>query len=72
MKGKNFRIVSFPKIIEAECECGSYMNTVPNGILMEVQFCSVCENVYELRLVKIPKGKIKKSFLKQCRKKVNK
>ena len=67
MMGKNFRIVSFPQLIDGVCECGNYLSTVSNGIFSEVYYCKKCESIYELKLIKFSSKKISKGFLEQCR-----
>ena len=59
----NFEIYAF-------CKCGNTLRTVSNGLLSNVMFCSKCENIYQLQLRKIPKKKISKEFIEQCRKEI--
>lgn len=67
MKFNKFRIVASPHIVEASCECGNYMKEVSNGLFETALYCKKCENVYELKLIKVAKKKISYEFLEQCR-----
>jgi len=68
MKFKNFRIHAEPYIMDAKCNCGQKLKEVSNGFLSSVMYCPFCEEIYELKLIKIPKKKISKEFLEHCRK----
>ena len=65
MKFKNFEIHAIPHITDAYCSCGGKLYEVPDGFLSAAMFCPKCENIYALRLMKIPN--VRKEFLKQCR-----
>lgn len=62
-----FSIAAIPHIVDAYCECGRTMREVANGFLSRAMFCSKCENVYQLKLVKVPKKKISAEYLEQAR-----
>ena len=70
MKFDNFEIYATPHIIEAYCRCGNTLIEVSNGLFSRAMFCSKCENVYQLKLIKVPQKKISSDFLKQARKEV--
>lgn len=63
-----FKIAASPFIHDAYCKCGHELTEVSNGVFSRALFCSKCENVYELRLIKVPFNKISTDFLEQCRK----
>lgn len=64
-----FKIAASPFITDAYCKCGNRLHEVSNGLLSAAMFCPKCENVYLLKLVKLPDKKVTKEFLEQCRKK---
>lgn len=66
MKFKNFSIHASPFISDAYCECGNSLKEVSNGFFSIVMFCSICENIYQLKLIKVPNKKIDHEFLEQC------
>ena len=68
MKFKNFRITAIPNITDAYCECGAELIEVSNGFLSSAMFCPKCENVYQLKLVKMPIKKVSIEFINQCKK----
>ena len=70
MQFKNFRIWASPFIKDAYCKCGEELKQVSNGLFGVVMFCPKCENVYELKLIKVPKGKVGMAFLEQARREV--
>ncbi len=71
MEFNGFKIHSFPQIIDAYCKkCGELLKQVSNGWISSVMFCIKCENVYELKLMKVAKKKIGEDFLMQCRQEV--
>ena len=73
MKFKNFSLRAEPIIQDAYCSnCRGLLTEVPNGLISSVWYCEKCENVYELRLIKIPNGKVSERFLKICREKASK
>ena len=73
MKFGNIRIDSQPIISEAACnKCGHYCDVVSNGFLDNLLFCSKCEIVYELKLIKMPNKFITEEYLEQCRKRTSK
>ena len=65
---KNIEIRAIPTFEKAYCECGKSLKEVSNGLLSSAFYCPECENVYELKLVKVPSKKITKLYLEQCRK----
>ena len=67
MKFEGFDIHATPFIIESYCECGSNLVEVSNGWLSSALFCVKCENVYVIKKIKLPKTKVTKEFLNQCR-----
>ena len=71
MKFDKFEITSSSHIVNATCECGYRMEEVSNGWFSSALFCKECENVYELKLIKVPKKKIGEDFLVQCRVEAN-
>ncbi len=68
----NFKITATPFIHDAYCKCGKTLIEVSNGRFSISMFCPKCENIYGLKLVKIPDKKISKEYLEQCRKKLRK
>lgn len=67
----DFELHAKPLISKAYCkECDEALHEVPNGFLSIVLYCSNCEAVYQIKLVKAPAKKINKSFLEQCHKAV--
>ena len=68
----NFKIAATPFIHDARCKCGKALIEVSNGWFSISMFCPKCENIYQLKLIKIPDKKINKEFLEQCRKEVKK
>lgn len=72
MKFDDFEIHANPYIINAYCkECRCDLIEISNGWFSRVMFCPKCENIYALKLIKIPKNKINGRFLEQARKEVN-
>lgn len=66
-----FRIYATEHITEAYCkDCGTELREVSNGLLSKSLYCPKCENVYQIKLTKIPKNKITKKYLEQCRKEI--
>jgi len=63
----NFSLVAFPHIQDAYCKCGETLREVSNGFLSTAMYCPKCENIYQLKLVKLPASKITAKFLKLCR-----
>jgi hypothetical protein len=66
----NFKIAASPFIADAYCKCRNRLHEVPNGLMSVVLYCPKCEDVYELKLVKLPKSKVSEEFLNQCKDKV--
>ena len=64
----NFELHATPFISNASCKCGQELKQVSNGFFSFVLYCPKCENIYKMKMVKIPKKKISKEFLEQCRK----
>lgn len=70
MKFKNFSLRAEPIIQNAYCSnCRNLLIEVPNGLISPVWYCEHCENVYALRLIKVPGEKVSERFLKICREK---
>lgn len=73
MKFKNFSLQAEPIIRDAYCSnCRGLLTEVRNNLISSVWYCKKCENVYELRLIKVPSEKVSKRFLKVCREKMRK
>ena len=70
MKFKNFDLSAEPVIQNAYCKCGHLLTEMPNGWFSSVWYCEKCDNVYKLKLVKVPDKKVSKRFLEQCHKKM--
>lgn len=68
----NFKIAASPYIHSAYCKCGNSLHEVSNGLFSVAMYCPKCENVYLLKLVKLPQSKVTKQFLEQCREEVKK
>jgi len=68
MKFDKFRLSAMPVLQEAYCLCGNNLFEVGNGFFSSAWFCPKCENVYTLKLVKIPDKNISEQFLIQSRK----
>ena len=67
MIGKNFKLYATIHLLDAFCECGERLIEVSNGWFSKAGYCPKCENVYVLKLVKVPKRKVSREFLEQCR-----
>jgi len=67
MKCDNFEIAATPFIHHAYCKCGKSLVQVSNGFFSKAMYCPKCENVYTLKLVKVPAKKIGNDFIDQCR-----
>jgi len=63
----NFKIRATPHIYEAHCKCGEELIEVDNGWVSTAYWCPKCNSVYVPKLIKLPKNKVTKEFLKQCR-----
>jgi len=68
----DFKIGAEPFIHDAFCKCGNKLEQVSNGFLSCSLFCSKCENVYQIRMIKVPKKRLSKEYLEQCRKQTTK
>jgi hypothetical protein len=64
---EKFKIHATPHISDAYCECGDKLEQVSNGWFSVAMYCLKCESVYTLQLRKVPKKKVTKKFLEQCR-----
>jgi hypothetical protein len=62
-----FEIHAEPFISKATCKCGHELSRVSNGFFSCAMYCTKCENVYTLKLIKIPAKKINQDFIDQCR-----
>jgi len=49
------------------CRCGEDLVQVNNGWLEKAMFCPKCENVYVLKLIKVPDKKVSGAFIIQCK-----
>ncbi len=72
MRFENFEIHATPNIVNASCKCGNELIEVANGWFSSAMFCGKCENVYMVKLVKLPNEEITKEFLEQCRQYIKK
>jgi hypothetical protein len=63
---KEFEIIAFPKIIRASCKtCGNEMIEIPDGWFASALYCTSCNDIYTLRLLRVDKKKIDKHLLKE-------
>jgi hypothetical protein len=67
MKLNRGRLIAFPAITDAHCDCGNTLKEVSNGFISSAWFCTKCETVYVLELVKVKSKAVTNEFLKQCR-----
>ena len=67
-----FKINAAPFFCDAYCKCGKELIEVSNGFLSSSLFCQKCENVYEIKMVKVPKKRLSKDYLEQCREEASK
>jgi len=68
MQFDGFEIHASPFFSNAYCrECGENLIEVKNGRLSQAMYCPKCENVYLLKLIKVPQKKITAEFLEQAR-----
>jgi len=73
MKFDDFEIHAAPFISNAYCkDCHNSLKQVSNGWFSKAMFCPKCENVYLVKLIKVPQKKIDEDFLKQARIEANK
>lgn len=69
MQCEGFEIYATPFIRRAYCkDCHNSLVEVPNGFFGVAMFCSKCENVYLLKLIKAPSNKVSRRFLERTRK----
>ena len=67
----DFEINAMPFFSKAYCkQCKGELKEVSNGFISRALFCPKCENIYEPKLVKIPKKNLSKEYLEQCRKEI--
>jgi hypothetical protein len=69
MKFNGFTLAAVP-LIDAHCkECGSRLHEVSNGLLSIALYCPnrMCEAVYTLKMIRVPKKDIRPDYLEQCR-----
>ena len=71
MNFKNFRVNANLFLDCGICECGEDLREIQNEWRSSLMFCQKCKNVYEIKLVKVPRKQITKEFLEQCRKQTN-
>lgn len=67
MDGNNYEIHARAFITKAYCKCGTTLAEVSDGWLSKAMYCPKCENVYKLKLIKVPAKRITKKYLLQCR-----
>lgn len=68
MKYNDFEIHAIPVITRAYCkECRTKLIEIDNGWLSKAMFCPKCNNVYALKLTKVPNKKVSKGFLRQAK-----
>lgn len=71
MKFDGFELHATPHIDRAYCkDCGNGLIEVSNGLLSTALYCPDCENVYTLKLIKVPSKKISAEYIKQCKKEI--
>ena len=63
----NFKIHATPFIADAYCRCGEKLVEVDNGFLSIAMYCPKCENIYTLKLIKVPNKNISKEYIIQCK-----
>ncbi len=67
MKYNDFEIHAIPFISNAYCKkCRNKLIEVDNGWLSKAMFCPKCNNVYTLKLIKVPDKNVSKGFLRQA------
>jgi uncharacterized Zn finger protein (UPF0148 family) len=67
----NFKIVAYPKIIEATCpKCNNTLKEVDNGWFSSALFCPKCESAFVLKLIKLPQDKIDKEWIAQSKEQI--
>jgi len=67
MKFDGFEIHASPFLADAFCECGNRLSEVSNGCISSALYCVKCESVYVITKRRLPKNKITREFLQQCR-----
>ena len=72
MKFDNFEILATPEIYKASCrQCHNYMTEVFNGWFGRALYCPKCQLVYTVKLIQVPRKKVSKEFIEQCKKTVS-
>ena len=67
-----FKISAQPFITDAYCRnCGKALKVVDNGWFSKALYCPNCENVYVLKMVKVPKNQLNKQYIEEIKKEVN-
>jgi hypothetical protein len=61
-------LFAVPEFKDLYCKCGHTLTRVSNGLFGIAFFCTKCENVYTLKLIKAPAAKVDDEFIAQCRK----
>ncbi len=70
MKADGCEICATLFLTHGSCKCGESLVQVDNGWLSKAMFCPKCENVYVLKLTKVPNKQVSENFIAQCRKEV--
>ena len=61
----SFRLVAYPKVMDAVGSCGHDLIEIPNGWFEKAYYCERCESVYQLKMVKLRKDKVDYESLKE-------
>ena len=64
----NFEIHATPFLSYFYCpKCKNSAEQISSISFTSVFFCPKCEDVYTIKAIQIPKNKIKKEFIEQCK-----
>jgi len=70
---KNFKIIAYPRVIEASCsKCHTDLREVDSGWVSSALFCPKCESVFVLKLVKVPDSVVNSGWMTRARVRANK
>ena len=61
-------IIAIPELrrnVYSSC-CGDELFSISDGLFDNAWICETCHNIFQLQLVKIPKKKLTKEFMKQA------